>query len=423
MNPGINECLVSKVAAMLSRKKVQSTTFDSFSHRRIIDSTKIATWSIFAILVLDMLNQLVGYFTGIKLLAPIILLASWPLLAILLYWLFSLPGRHYLFKIFIVLTFVKWVVYIFLYGHLHFQKELLTLPLLMIALAERENFRAYCQKNLGLFKYVLCTLFALTVVPFIGRYSVNTELYRFSAVWPWPQSLGYYCVAFMLLFLHKNIAINMLIYVMILYTGAKSAILAGTIVLMYSMRVHFILKAVRTRRKFLVAIATACISLVTFTALGGIDHFTGSLTHHYEKLFSVEVTSDAFGTGRVQLNRLALDELKNFGDIDLLLGKSATSLYDLYAGRETGGWPHNDFLTALLIYGILGLIFYIYYMLVFPLKFTLRDYPWKNIALVTSIFVLMATNGFYMYRASFLFLLCYFDIYEKGRLSNNTNKM
>lgn len=320
-------------------------------------------------------------------------------------------------------TFVKWIVYIFLYSHLQFQKELLTLPLFLIALAERENFRTYCWKNLALFKYVLCVLFALTVVPFIGRYSVNTEPYRFSAVWPWPQNLGYYCVAFMFLFLCKNIAINMLIYVMILYTGAKSAILAGTIVLMYSMRVHSIFEVVRRRRNFLIAVATACISLVTFTALGGIDYFTESLTHHYENLFSVEVTSDAFGAGRVYMNRLVLDELRNFSDIDFVWGRSATSLYDLYVGRETGGWPHNDFMSALFIYGIFGLIFYIYYMLVYPLKFPSRDHPWKNIALVMSIFVLMATNGFYTYEASFLFLLCYLDIYEKGRLSNNTNKM
>ncbi|MCK4791414.1 MAG: hypothetical protein KAV87_47220, partial [Desulfobacteraceae bacterium] len=210
---------------------------------------------------------------------------------------------------------------------------------------------------------------------------------------------------------------------LILYTGAKSAILAGTIVLMYSMRVHFILEVVRVRRKFLVAVAAACISLVTFTALAGSDYFTESLTHHYEKLFSNEITSDKFGAGRVYLNRVALDELRNFSDIDIVLGRSATSLYELYWWRQEGRWPHNDFVTALFVYGVFGLTFYIYYMLVFPLKFTLRDYPWKNVALVLTIFLLMATNGFYQTCSSFLFLLCYAELYQKNRLHNTNQKM
>ena len=391
---------------------------------KFIDSAKIATWLVFAFLILDICNQVVWFFTSTKLLAPGILLVSWLLLAILLYWLFSMPHKHSLFKIFTVCILVKWVVYILFYGHIITQKRVLIVPLLLIALSEKEDFLRYCQKSLASFKYILCFLFALTVIPFIGWYSVNTEPYRFSAIWKFPQNPGYYCVAFMMLFINKNIVVNMLIYILVIYTGAKSAILAGTIVLLYSCRVSFMRGTASPKRSLLFAVGIgAIILLALFVMSGGIDYFIESATFQYENLFSNKITSDKFGAGRVYLSRVALDDVKNFSEIDLMLGRSPTFLYDLYWWRKEGGWPHNDFVTVLYIYGIFGLAFYIYYVLIRPLMYPSTDYPWKNVALVLAIFLLMATNGFYQTRSSFLFLLCYVELYQKNRLHNTNQKM
>ncbi len=392
---------------------------------KVIDLAKIAAWLLFANLALDMLNQLVDFFTGMKFLAPALFLVPWLLLAILIYWCFSVPGKYTLFKLYLVCTLIKWAVYIFIYGHIITQKRILIVPLLLIGLSEREDFLRYSQKSIASFKYILCFLFALTVIPFIGWYSVNPDPYRFSGIWDFPQNPGYYCVAFMILFLNKNIVVNLLIYLLVIYTGAKSAILAGTVVLLYSCRVSFMRSIASSKKTLLIPMGLgAIILLVAFVVYGGMDYFIESATFHYEKLFSEEITNDKFGAGRVYMSKLALDELKNFSAIDLMLGRSPTSLYDLYVGKEnTGGWPHNDFVTVLYIYGIFGFAFYIYYVLIRPLKYPSTDYPWKNIALVLTVFLLMATNGFYQTRSSFLFLLCYAELYQRNRLCITNQKM
>jgi hypothetical protein len=130
-------------------------------------------------------------------------------------------------------------------------------------------------------------------------------------------------------------------------------------------------------------------------------------------LIEEEITSPHYGQGRVYLNQMLFNEIKKFNFSEIILGENRNKMEDFYESiMNSRTWPHNDLMACLFIYGIIGLLLYIYYTYIYPIYFFIKNKFYLLTIIVGVIFVLAITSGFYPYYSSFLIIAALGYIYE-----------
>ena len=379
--------------------------------------SKIISWAIIFAIVFDMLNQLSFFLVGRRYFSLLIDGLSWIILTLLIYWISRYFKRFLLLKILILVTAIKFIYYALTLHQYSFQKGILIVLLLSSMLFYNEEFRKITCRIINRYKYVLLVLFLLTFMPFIGSYS--PRVYRISALWDLPHSAAYYFLAFMFLIGKNNSFISSIFSLLIITTGVRSAIIPASIYLGYVFSTN-IKKSLSTKRKLGDTFSTlfGILLLLALFFHPNLKFFRERLVYHLSPIFTESILDPSYGKGRTVLHMYLFEEVKNFNTFEFFFGRSATSMWILYEHRlDVRIWPHDDFATTLYIYGIIGLILYLYYLFVLPLRRMPPNRSPKIILLGTTIFILALVNGFYTYLSSYLFILIFAVLYEENRCS------
>jgi hypothetical protein len=204
------------------------------------------------------------------------------------------------------------------------------------------------------------------------------------------------------------------LYLLVVFTGARSAIMAGSI---YTAYVFF--SQIRSRRasNLKLTVVAGALAAVVVCAFGGLfSHIGLILSSNFTPLLETSVTSDSFGSARVYLNRIAVEEIIGFNLWDWIIGRTYSSLGDLYevvVGFRS--WPHNDYVMTLYCYGIIGILIYGYYLFVYP---WLKHYSfdrWHLAAIQSTMLILGATAGLTNYPACYLMLFALGGVFNENR--------
>jgi len=381
----------------------------SYNKRRgiVISTEHIALITIFGIFFLEILNTVLRFLVGVEFIGIFINGLNWVFLIILLYWLFFKTRGKLVLKLFILtVIYMKWFVGAVYWHEYSYQKSMIVIPLYIVAIYENARFRQLLANTIRNRRNLLLGLLLLTYIPFIGSINLSgLGPYRFSAIWELPHTIAYYLLAFMLMFDRKKLLPIFVMFLLIVYTGAKSATIAAAFYMSYC-----ILSDVTATLKGAVRIGVVLIMFAMAAYLGYFNFFFDATEHNFKPLVEREISDEAFGAGRVGLNRIAFNEIKRFSFDELLLGRSATALYRLYSGVG-GKWPHNDIVTSMFVYGLLGLGFYIYHLFIFPLRRSKHKLP--VMALMCVVLLLMVTNGFYTYLSHLLYVAIFALLYQE----------
>lgn len=390
---------------------------------------RIALWICVALPSLYIFDLWVLYFTDFRVPSICGNVLSWILLTILTYWILLKYRGFYLFKLYLCAIIVKWFLYITILGKTELRKDFILIPLLLCAVGEIKDFRKPLVHIINRYKYVLLIMSVLTFLPFLGtNVTVGaklTGLYRISGIWENSKQIAYLFIILMIIIPQNRIYLISFLYALIIVAGARSAIIAGLVYLIYiylwyiynifSRRSNIANFRSKTIVISMLALFFSC-SLVLFYS-GQLDTKVNAAVANLRSLWEQDITSDAYGSGRIALNRIAVEGISDFNLIDLILGKSYTDLGDLYESSMFGTrtWPHNDFLMLIWTYGFAGLFFYIYFLFIYPWK-KYNGCDWLRLLVFQfCILTLAATAGFCTYMAHYIFIYYYGVIYEENR--------
>ena len=372
-------------------------------------TVKLVINLILAMILLLILQNYVYFIIKLDLFRIPVFIIEWLLFLVLLNYFFYRIKGYFFLKGFLIIIFLKIIIYTIFFNDYNFAKGILVLILLIIFSFENEYAPELYNEFIKKYYNIIFILILLTVIPFIGWYNrydsviaevglINSQ--RFAGLWELPHDLAYYLFA--LIILQKNIRIVpfILMLLIIIATGVRSVFIA---LLFYFVYDNLIIKLVtKSYRKIAIFLICIISILVIPTTRGFV---ISQVNFHLSPLFQQNIEDNNYGKGRVLYAYYDLQKIEEFNFIEFLIGKSATQLYADYKellGIES--WPHDDFLTVPYIYGIIGLLFYIYYLIIYPL----RNIPLKNnskvISIIISIIILAITNGFYTYHAMYLFI-------------------
>lgn len=380
---------------------------------------------IFTMLFIDIASPLFYAFVDLEIPREIITGLSFILFALLVFSvLLAKKNKHTLLLIALLLIIsIKWSIYIVMFNDMSLRKDILALVLFCVVLFENSDFRETLCFYVDKYKYLILIIALATFLPFIQEHSyVNPNsfgsegMYRTSGLWENSKQIGAYFLALMIILPTKRIYLISFIFCLVLYCGARSLTIASIPYMIYVLFSQFDKGiSLTTKSKALATIAAGFLCLAIMYSIGIFDYLLLSLYSNFSNLFNF-TSVDNFGSARGLLNRIAIEEIMKFDIIDLLAGQSYSMLANLYVTiLGTATWPHNDFVMTFFCYGLIGFVFYVYYLFVFPwTKITLSKRR-QLFAVQMSILVLAATTGFYPYMASFLFIASYGVIYEKDR--------
>lgn len=382
--------------------------------------SKIIIWAAIFTVVFDMLNQFSFFIFGSAYFELLINALSYIILALTIYWISRYPKKFILLKILILVTFCKFVYYAVVLHQYSFQKGILIIPLVLLMIFYNEEFPIITYRVINKYKYVLLILFLLTFIPFIGRYSRADFPRVFSALWIYPQCAAYYLLAFMLLISKNNIFVSSIFLLLIVITGARSAIVPAFIYMVYIFIINIKESLSMKKQLTFTMFFSIFLLLSLFIYPNFFKPFQEQLSYRFTPLFEERILDPSYGAGRTALHMIVFDEIKKFNVFELLFGRSAVSMYDIYESTfGTRNWPHNDFITTLYIYGLIGLLLYLYYLFILPLRRIPPNRLSKIIFVEVTIFILALTNGFYTYVSSYLFLLIYGVLYRETSIVEN----
>jgi len=141
---------------------------------------------------------------------------------------------------------------------------------------------------------------------------------------------------------------------------------------------------------------------------------------NFRPLWEQQITAPEYGSGRILLNRIAIDGLASFNLFDLMFGNRILilAIYINTVFWDGVHWPHNDYLMLMWTYGISGLLIYIYLLYIFPWRRYNGNNRLRLITFQLSIFALSMTAGFINYSAIYLFIVYYAVFYEENWNTN-----
>lgn len=366
----------------------------------------LAIFIVYAII----LDKYIHFVLGTELLTVVIEVAEWALLFVLVaYFLTRKRGRFS--KALILLFAIKIAVVAMFFREFNFQKNILLLIALNIYTFQSQEFRLYCRERIGKHYWTLLVLLLMSFVPFAPFYnryfaevdaSAFSDVRRFSGLWELPHVYAYIVLAMMTLQIRKSLFLNVLLMLNIVATGVRSAIFAAGIYAAWLVTMQIKETGQFLRRVLLVSVFTIPLLFLT-----GVDRFVkDQYVFHIAPLLEEDISNPSYGKGRYIFNFIALSDMQQFSVLELIAGRSATAMYkafDEFLGMKS--WPHNDYVTVAYIYGLMGILLFIYAVNILPFKrvdFSLRS---DVSAIATIIFVLAVTNGYYTYHSVYLFAI------------------
>jgi hypothetical protein len=377
--------------------------------------TYIASYALLGLILSDILDQLTNFFLEIIFFKLIILLFSWVILLIIFYWIFKKTNNN-LLKVSICIIILKIIYNIIFYKQAGFSKEIILIPLLFYSILVNDQFRLVLYKLINRYKYFIFILLLITILPFLGNnIFFPSGGFRFNAIWPNSKHPQLYLIAFMILFYRKNIIFVTSIYILILIMGGRQGMIASTLyylfyIINYSIR---FIKLNNYKKKIFEFAQLFIIIIFCILLYKNIYKLFPYVESNIAPLIEEEITSPHYGQGRVYLNQMLFNEIKKFNFSEIILGENRNKMEDFYESiMNSRTWPHNDLMACLFIYGIIGLLLYIYYTYIYPIYFFIKNKFYLLTIIVGVIFVLAITSGFYPYYSSFLIIAALGYIYE-----------
>lgn len=186
-------------------------------------------------------------------------------------------------------------------------------------------------------------------------------------------------------------------FIGVVLSGARSAIIAMVVFLLFDLVFSFNKLNIKTLKKWITFGSgfVIFIFLLSIVTIPFIDNLTARLI-----TLSDFSSGDEYGSGRVGIASILLNEIFSRNIINLMIGEPVERVFNITESEfGTAVWAHNDFIMLLFVLGILGLLIFSYYLFVRPIIF-LRKKGLKislAICVLSCVFILAATNGFYLY--------------------------
>jgi hypothetical protein len=339
-----------------------------------------------------------------------IIIVEWLLLAFLITDLTNSQG-HILLKLFLIIIAVKILFYIIMYHEFNFQKGIIIIILLSNYAYNNDCFIAELEIFIKKYLVLLVGVTIFSFVPWVWFYNRYSEVLaadgfytadRYSGLWDLPHAVAYYFLAFIIL-LDKNeyIILNILLLIFIVATGVRSALIAVAVYVCYK---HILIPLFNFQVKHLVIISV--VVLILFMLPISYNFIVSQYDAHITPLLIEDIEKDSYGKGRVLFARYVLEQYDNFNMGKHLFGGSATELYESFTKLlGISSWPHDDFLAVLYMYGGIGLLFYFFYLVVFPFLKTEKKSRNSIVPIILVVVILAITNGFYTYQSNYLFIM------------------
>jgi len=390
----------------------------TFCLEKVKRSLAVRIFCVFllAIPVLEISDQFIRYFTGRENTLGIgILLCGWIVTALVVYWIFNACAGYHVAKLALFAFAAKVVYFILEFNHYNLNKDSILAPLFLIVLFEKIELRSALTEMVTKYRYLLLCLLLISLLPFLNISTITgTGLIRTLGVWGNSKCAAYYLFACIVLFSDAGYLVILPLLVLIIFIGARGVIIAGFLYIMF--RTFFFNKGRNELRPKFFTIAQLTVLVIVMSGvlyLGLSQTVLRRVGYSFEPLIFEDFRNPQYGHGRVFLNQIVIGEMERFSIWEWVVGRSATDLGDLYEefiGSRT--FPHNDFMNILYTNGVGGLLLYLYYLFVFPLK-KLGHGREKSelIALIIAILILGATTGFYIFYASYLLYARYGTLY------------
>jgi hypothetical protein len=367
------------------------------------------------------LDKYIHFLLNIELLAIPIQAAEWALLFILIgYFLSRKNGMTP--KILILVFVVKIGLLAVVFHELSFQKNLLVLIALTTYTFQCKQFRVYCIEGMRKHYWTLLLLLLVSFLPFAPFYnryfaevdaSGFSEVRRFGGLWELPHVYAYLILAMIVMRRKENYMLNIFLLLNIIATGVRSAMLAA-----FVYYAHMIVTRLKNlRHLYAQAVLVAGLMLLLFITTDVGAFVKDQYEFHIGPLLEEDPSTPTYGKGRFIFNFIALQDMQAFNTLELLVGRSATALYNSFENfLGMKSWPHNDYVTVTYIYGLIGLVVYLYAIHILPLKSVRFQFQSKVFAIDIVTFVLALTNGYYTYHSFYLFTAAY-AIHAEGDIA------
>ncbi len=149
--------------------------------------------------------------------------------------------------------------------------------------------------------------------------------------------------------------------------------------------------------------------------------FQGTIAFQYFSFFQT-LAQNTSRLSRLIIWNSWFQEMKNFSPLEYLFGKSfSESLAANFKNIDMQIWFHNDILSIIFSYGIIVLVFYLFFLRAIYVKH--QDYISNNV-IIFSFFVaiLLAAvfNGFYYYHTTIIIYLFFYLIKILANENSNT---
>lgn len=271
----------------------------------------------------------------------------------------------------------------------------------------KNELEMFIQKHSKLIKYQIWCIYMVLFMHIFdsSKYVITYGEKVFKGLFPHPHSLAYF-ILLMIIIVHivykkseskKNrIIYNVLmlinIYILIL-TSARLATIIGIITILY----------LNNSFNFVMFSTVIGVIYIKVIGLNNISFFNK---------FSKASEQGSISSGRDIIWKIDLNYFFNSNIFNKLGGNGVDFPYKLHLekyGLEI--WSHNDFFNIILVYGIVGLMIYLYTIYKY-IKFT-DDKKVIKIIILLLIFSIGWGNGLYIY-TDFIILLTLLPILNKN---------
>lgn len=311
---------------------------------------------------------------------------------------------------------VFFICYIFLIDLFYFDfQELVTYNILLMLCCSNCIKDMDDVKRLALafvfISVILSALFLLNFETFLFKYSKEDDISR--SGWINPNIFGGHLVtgfisAFWLL--RGNTSKKMLSIALLICMGLTLIVLimnasrGSIIAAVFPVVIMILFSRIKASYKFLAIII-------------GIIFIIFSFANGYYELLMYRMTDDTVSTGglRTTIWRDKIDAFSQKGIVPLLFGVGQTKCELLAHNVKT----HNDFLTALISYGVVG--FFMFVIIFFRPLFTSKFFKSVEPSAFYSLLIIECTvleplfRGYFIFFMYFLFILKYLKFYSSGR--------
>lgn len=280
-----------------------------------------------------------------------------------------------------------------------------------------QESQGYMLKAFSIISIILSFLYLLNYDSFLATYSAEDNVTR--SGWTDPNYLscilGMGALSSLILLLRgysQKILINLLYILVVIVTIMAQSLMASRGGLMaLSLSTVVLLFFLKIRRRYKLTILLLFCLFITWL-----------YTDSYFELLSYRMENDSVDSGRMDIWSMKLSIFFNEGNVfHWLFGVGYENAFSLSNTSEAVGF-HNDFLAILCAYGIVGLVLFIYMILIRPLNKIHRASRPVVITLLTYLCVVCFTlepmsSGDVTYWAFYYMILLFSSKYKVQSLA------